>query len=126
MSSPRQDDPCRRDEALARALAEALRPARPSANDASAAADCPDAEVIAAYADRGLAEEEIARWEQHFAACERCQKVLAVLGVTAEPLAQAEVEHLGELAASVPAPLAATPAPSPLSRPEIATRGHGA
>ncbi len=126
MSSPRQDDPRRREEALARALAEALRPARPSRKDASGAEDCPDAEVIAAYADRGLAEEEIARWEQHFAACARCQKVLAVLGVTAEPLAQAEVEHLGELAASVPMPLAATAAPSHLSRPEVATRGHGA
>jgi hypothetical protein len=126
MSSPRQDDPRRREEALARALAEALRPARPSVNDASGAADCPDAEVIAAYADRGLAEEEIARWEQHFAECARCQKVLAVLSVTAEPLAQAEVEHLGELAASVPVPLAATAAPSPLSRPEVATRRHGA
>jgi len=63
--------------------------------------ECPDAELIAAYHEKSLQPDEIARWEGHFAICGRCRKILAVLVATAEvPLAEKEVAHLGELVAA--------------------------
>src|SRR5262249_59634950 len=41
--------------------------------------DCPSAEVIAAYYERSLNEEERARCEKHYSECERCQETLAAL-----------------------------------------------
>ena len=67
---------------------------------------CPDAEVIAAYADHSLDENETARWETHFAQCERCQDVLSAL-------AQGVPMEDERLVAAAAAPMAAArPAPS--------------
>ena len=68
-----------RDRALARLMRDALAP-----GDLSACADCPETEVLAAYADRGLTSVQVEHWEQHFASCRRCQKMLALLAASAE------------------------------------------
>jgi len=85
------------DRALARLLAEALRPPAGATADSA----CPDAGLLAAYADHNLDAAETALWEEHFAGCARCQKILAVLTVSGEePLSEAEVERFGRLAAA--------------------------
>ena len=99
MSFGTPDDPRSRHAALARLVAEALKSQSKPAGDPEISS-CPDAEVLAAYADHGLAEEETARWESHFADCDRCQKIIAVLAATGEELTTAEVERLGSLAAA--------------------------
>lgn len=72
---------------------------------------CPDAEVIAAYADRSLDESETARWESHFAQCERCQDVLSALahGVPME-------EERMAAAAAAPMAVTRTAATAPAQR----------
>jgi hypothetical protein len=95
MDAKERDDPKirRREETLARRVGQALDKLNPDA-----AGDCPDAEVIAAYAEQALAPGESAQWENHFAACARCRKILRVLAVSGEaPLAEIEIAHLGEL-----------------------------
>jgi hypothetical protein len=90
----------RREETLARRMGEALDRFAPGD-----ARECPDAESLAAYHERALAPEEMAQWEGHFAACSRCRKILAVLAASDDtPLAEKEVERLGELVASTAAP----------------------
>ena len=96
MSLDTPDNPHSRNTAMARLLAEALK-------SQAKTSVCPDAEVLAAYADRGLAEEELARWESHFADCDRCQKIIASLVTNGEELAGAEVEREGILAAGLSA-----------------------
>ncbi|MGH9679982.1 MAG: zf-HC2 domain-containing protein, partial [Candidatus Acidiferrales bacterium] len=92
----------RRDEALARRMSEALD--RLSPRDA---AECPDAELIAAYHERTLQPNENARCEGHFAACSRCRKILAVLAASNDaPLAETEVARLGEQVAASSRPAA--------------------
>jgi hypothetical protein len=87
----------RRDETLARRLGEAL-----DEMDARNASDCPDGEILAAYAEQGLGQAEAAKWESHFASCSRCRKILLVLAASADtPLAEKEVAHLGELVLGV-------------------------
>ncbi len=90
----------RREEMLARRMGEALDYLR-----ATDPAGCPDAEIIAAYAEHGLEPAESARWEGHFADCARCRKILLVLSASADtPLAQKEVAQLGKLVSGVRAP----------------------
>lgn len=83
----------RREEALARRVGEAL--------DQLAhreAVECPDAELIAAYHEKSLQPDEIARWENHFATCTRCRKVLQALAASVDaPLDEKEVARLGQL-----------------------------
>jgi hypothetical protein len=88
-----------RETALARLLAEALK-TRPQSGEGAKSSACPDPEILAAYADHGLAEEETAHWESHFADCDRCQKIIAVLAASGQALAQGEAESLGDLAAA--------------------------
>jgi hypothetical protein len=64
-----------RDPSFEKALARRLR-----ANAAAAA--CPDAETLAAYHERSLIPAEVNTWEQHIAACVRCQEILAQLEAT--------------------------------------------
>jgi len=94
----------RREEALARRVGDAL--------DQLAhreAVECPDAEVIAAYHEKSLQPDESARWENHFATCARCRKVLQVLAASVDaPLDEKEVAHLGQLVAAARSPLEAT------------------
>lgn len=90
----KQGDP---ERALARLLAEALRPPDGAASDGM----CPDAGLLAAYADHNLDAAETVLWEKHFAGCPRCQKILAVLTVSSEePLSEAEVKRFGRLVAA--------------------------
>src|ERR1700756_1593377 len=64
-----------------RALAQHLR-------GGSAQANCPDAETLAAYYERNLALEEMARWKEHISACEACQEALALVETTENQLAE--------------------------------------
>jgi hypothetical protein len=90
----------RREEALARRVGDALD--QLTDRDAD---DCPDAELIAAYHEKSLQPDEIARCENHFAVCGRCRKILAVLAAAVEaPLSEQEVAHLGELVAAARTP----------------------
>jgi hypothetical protein len=104
-----------RDRAFDRLIAEALKPAGFSATASDAT--CPDAELVAAYADQGLAaghgkgllrNGERVDLETHFAACERCQKILAALGAGLEASA-------GESVVVMPAPAAPHVAARPSS-----------
>jgi hypothetical protein len=94
----------RREEALARRVGDAL--------DQLAhrnAVECPDAEVIAAYHEKSLEPDEIARCESHFATCARCRKVLLVLAASVDaPLDETEVARLGTLVAAARSPLQGT------------------
>ncbi len=45
---------------------------------------CPDAELLAAYHERSLSDEEMVFWKEHIASCGRCQDVLAALETTEE------------------------------------------
>ena len=86
----------RREEALARRLGEALDQTAMRGTEL-----CPDAELIAAYNERALGPEETAQCEEHFVACSRCRKILAVLAASVDtPLAEKEVARLGELVAA--------------------------
>jgi len=64
-----------RDKQFERALARHL-------SNASHAAACPDAEILAAYHERTLSLEEAAHWNQHIAACSRCQEIHSLLEET--------------------------------------------
>ncbi|HEY4579716.1 MAG TPA: zf-HC2 domain-containing protein, partial [Candidatus Acidoferrales bacterium] len=105
-----------RDRAIERFLPEALQSAAGRVQGGAESA-CPDAELLAAYVGQGLAGDERDHLEDHFAACERCQKILAVLAAGDEvPLAEPETAGLGEAAvAAAPATpqSAARPSPSP-------------
>jgi len=106
----------RSEETLARRLGEAL-----DEIDARNANDCPDGEILAAYAEQGLGQAETEKWESHFATCSRCRKILLVLAASADtPLAGKEVAHLGELASAVRAPVEITPSATRRARPRIA------
>jgi len=61
-----------RDRQLERALARHLGKASPDAA-------CPDAEILAAYHERTLSLEEMAKWKGHVAGCSRCQEALALV-----------------------------------------------
>jgi hypothetical protein len=97
-----------RQELLAQRLATALDQLKP--NDV---AECPDAEIIAAFAERALGLDESAQWEGHFATCARCRNILLVLTAPADtPLAEQEVAQLGHL---VSAAQAEAPAPADIA-----------
>lgn len=120
MSDSKQTDS---DRAMARLLAEALR--RPV--DAASGIGCPDAEILAAYAEHNLDAAETSQWEKHFADCGRCQKILAVLTVSGEePLTGAELERFGRKVAAVEvgAPVTASSSGknkvTPFARPQTA------
>ena len=72
------DDP---DPKFERALAQHLR-------GGSAQANCPDAGTLAAYHERNLAREEMARWKEHITACESCQEALALVETTENELSE--------------------------------------
>lgn len=99
MSIDRPDDHRTRDTAFARLLAAALKSHLKPGGDAKTSS-CPDAEVLAVYAENGLNDEERVRWESHFADCPRCQKIISVLAASGEELTPAEIERQGSLAAT--------------------------
>jgi hypothetical protein len=63
--------------------AEMLRQAL--ATGASGVDDCPDAEILAAYAERALDADETAHYELHFAQCANCRDQLAAMSRAAAP-----------------------------------------
>jgi hypothetical protein len=69
------------DPKFERALAQHLR-------GGSSQANCPDAETLAAYHERNLSLEEMAKWKQHISACEACQEALALVETTENQLAE--------------------------------------
>src|SRR5258706_1196903 len=80
--------------------------------------ECPDAEVIAAYHEKSLQPDEIARWENHFATFTRCRKVLRVLAASVDaPLDEKEVARLGKLVAAARSPLEVTTQTAEPARP---------
>lgn len=85
---------------LARSLRHTLKPAAP---------DCPEADTLAACYQRSLSDSEMARWEVHFAACERCQQVLAALAVS-DTSASAQLAAASAPASRPEAGFAARPA----------------
>jgi hypothetical protein len=105
----------RRQELLARRVGEALDQMKPHGLK-----ECPDAEVIAAYAEQTLAPAESAEWEGHFAACARCRNILRLLAASADaPLAEKEVAQLGKLVSTVRAPVEITGRSAGRSRPRF-------
>jgi hypothetical protein len=74
-----------REQNFERALARHLRSASPDSS-------CPDAEILAAYHERTLSLEEMARWKEHIAECAPCQESLALVEQT-EHLSAGEWEH---------------------------------
>jgi len=76
-----------RDQKFERALAQHLR-------GGSAQANCPDAETLAAYHERNLSLEEMARWKEHIYACDACQEAMA-LAETAERQLAVDWEERG-------------------------------
>ncbi len=70
-----------RDPKFERALAQHLR-------GGAAQATCPDAETLAAYHERNLSIDEMARWKEHISACEACQEALALVETTENQLAK--------------------------------------
>ena len=91
----------RREETLARRVGEALDQINPRR-----AGECPDAEVIAAYAEQALGPAESAQWDGHFAVCARCRKIVRVLAASADtPLADKEVAQLGQLVSAARSPV---------------------
>src|SRR5579871_5334429 len=96
-------DPQERDEAklrrrasLAQRMGEALDRIAPHDSQ-----ECPDPEIVAAYAEEALDPAESSKLEGHFAACSRCRNILRVLTASADtPLAAKEVAQIGELVAA--------------------------
>jgi hypothetical protein len=108
-----------RDRALARVLAEALRTGGSSSAAGSAAGDagCPDAGLVAAYADQGLADHERSQLDVHLATCRRCQETLALLGASLDaPLGETPAEPFTAPAAAPAARVPARPARRPAQR----------
>jgi hypothetical protein len=117
MDSQDRDEtkPQRRQESLARRVGEALDQMKPKG-----AGECPDAEVIAAYAEQALGPAESADWEGHFAMCARCRDILRVLAASADaPLAEKEVARLGKLVSAVRAPVEITERSAGRARPRF-------
>jgi len=70
-----------RDRQFEQALGRHLRGAE---RDAA----CPDPETLAAYHERMLSLEEMARWKEHIAGCTRCQEALALVEQSETALAE--------------------------------------
>jgi hypothetical protein len=110
--APRDDD---------KAMGGLLR--RSLARDAAAGNACPEPDILAAYCERSLDAEEMARHEQHFSECARCREQLAAIfraeGVTEIPVVQEAMEDV----AAAPRTMAASPvaahAPEKRARPGI-------
>jgi len=91
---------------------------RSLARDAAAADACPEPDVLAAYCERSVDADEMARHEQHFSECARCREQLVAIfraeGVTEISAVQ---EAMGAPATARPA-MAHSPGPaSPLKKP---------
>jgi hypothetical protein len=88
-----------RDPKFERALAQHLR-------SGAAQATCPDAETLAAYHERNLSIDEMARWKEHISACEACQEALALVETTENQFAENWDERRVPVLESLPMPRA--------------------
>ncbi len=77
-----------RDKIIARLAGQSLRAGT------KVGSACPDPELLAAYADHSLTADETHECEAHFAACPKCQKLLALLAVSAS---ETPAQQQGEL-----------------------------
>lgn len=93
---------------------------RSLAHDA-AQEECPRADLLAAYSDHTLEEEEAARFEKHFSHCSRCRELLtAIVRLSGEAEVRKEAMHViveAALPARPAVPLALT-APERHAKPE--------
>ena len=106
-----RDNEKTREETLHRLLARNLR-----LGLGAGGADCPEADILAAYFDRSLSPAETSHWESHFSACDRCQQVLAAMATSAlEPVTVGEPGRVAALAAR-PATQGPPPQPRTLRR----------
>jgi len=67
------------------------------------AIECPAPDVMTAYREHALSDEELLRWQAHIAGCTRCQTVLAEISCTPPPAAVPLPEAISE-AAHLPKP----------------------
>jgi len=67
------------------------------------ATECAGTEVVTAYRERTLSENEHARWQAHFAACLRCQRTLTEISRPPSPAAAPSPEPAAEPARAVEA-----------------------
>ncbi|MGH7949442.1 MAG: hypothetical protein ACREQF_09480, partial [Candidatus Binataceae bacterium] len=65
-----------------RDLLEASLAAQLRAGHDAAGRDCPDSDVLAAFAELTLPHDEYAHWEQHVAQCALCQRQLRTLAIS--------------------------------------------
>jgi hypothetical protein len=107
--APRDDD---------KAMDGLLR--RSLARDASAGNACPEPDILAAYCERSLDVEEMARHEAHFSQCARCREQLAAI-FRAESVAEIPVVQEATAAAAA-APRAMPPSPVAAYAPEKRAR----
>jgi hypothetical protein len=103
--APRDDD---------KAMDGLLR--RSLARDAAAGDTCPEPDILAAYYERSLDAEEMARQEQHFSRCSRCREQLAAI-FQAQNVTEIPVE-LEVMDAAGVVPRAATPARAAAGQPK--------
>jgi hypothetical protein len=94
---------------------------RSLARDVAAGNACPGADILAAYCERSLDAEEMARHEQHFSECSRCRVELAAIfraGSAAEiPVAEETMKTVAEGPQAMAMSPAATHAPDKPARP---------
>jgi hypothetical protein len=98
-----------REDQFERALARHLRNASPDSA-------CPDAEILAAYHERTLSPQEMARAKEHIAGCTRCQESLALVEQS-EGAHAASVQQLEAVPNVAPRQEAATPIRTMAPRP---------
>jgi hypothetical protein len=78
---------------------------RSLARDSTAASDCPDAELLAAYFDQSLGADEVAGYELHFSTCARCREQLAAVArASTDQFLQPDLALEPALAGARPAP----------------------
>ncbi|HYL68874.1 MAG TPA: YCF48-related protein [Candidatus Limnocylindria bacterium] len=95
---------------------------RSLARDAAAANVCPEPDILAAYAERSLEADEMARHEQHFSACARCREQLTAI-FRVGSIAEVPVAHeTPKVVAAAPRAIAVSPAAT--QPPETRSR-HG-
>jgi photosynthesis system II assembly factor YCF48-like protein len=87
-----------REQRFERALAQHLGNVSPDSA-------CPDAELLAAYHQRTLSAEEMARSKEHIASCSRCQEVLALVEQTDTVAAQEPQNELFPVEVSLALPV---------------------
>src|ERR1700756_2454352 len=88
---------------------------RSLARDSTAASDCPDAELLAAYFDQSLGSDEAAGYEFHFSTCARCREQLAAMArASTDQILQPDLALEPALAGARPAQVVALEAaPTP-------------